>query len=96
MIGKNEEMRKAAGQPPGYCFLDGFALNQVAIDNQSANTHQTNVGQLARDYRDTLLDAATIWCYVARLVPVEGARLGEGGGPLACLVSISVGRIVIL
>jgi hypothetical protein len=55
MIGKNENMRKAAGQPPGWYFLDVFALNQVAIDNQSANMHQVFVGGLVRELRDTLL-----------------------------------------
>ena len=55
MIGKNGEMRKAAGHPPGYYFVDVFALNQVAIDNQSANMHLVNVGQLVRGLRGTLL-----------------------------------------
>ena len=55
MIGKNEEMRKAAGQPPGFYFVDIFALNQVAVDNLSANMHQVFVGQLVRDLMDTLL-----------------------------------------
>ena len=55
MIGKNEADRKAAGDPPGRYFIDMFALNQVALNNQSANMHQVFVGQLVRDLRDTLL-----------------------------------------
>lgn len=55
MIGKNEKARKAAGQPPAYYFVDVFALNQVASDNQTPNMAQVNVGLLVRDLRDTLL-----------------------------------------
>ena len=55
MIGKNEAVRKAGGEPPGFYFVDLFSLNQVAIDGQSANMHQVVVGQLVRDLRDTLL-----------------------------------------
>ena len=55
MIGKNEADRRAAGEPPGLYFIDVFALNQVAIDTQSANMHQVVVGQLVRELRDTLL-----------------------------------------
>ena len=55
MIGKNEADRKAAGDPPGRYFIDMFALNQVALNNQSANMQQVFVGQLVRDLRDTLL-----------------------------------------
>ena len=60
MIGKNEKARKATGQPPGYYFVDVFALNQVAIDNQSTNMHQVTVGQLVRNLRDTLLACNSI------------------------------------
>ena len=55
MIGKNEAVRKAGGESPGFYFVDLFSLNQVAIDGQSANMHQVVVGQLVRDLRDTLL-----------------------------------------
>ena len=60
MIGKNEADRKAAGDPPGYYFVDILALNQVAIQNQSANLHQVTVGQLVRDLRDTLLACSSM------------------------------------
>ena len=40
LIGKNGEIRKAAEQSPSFFFVDVFALNQVAVDNQSANMHQ--------------------------------------------------------
>ena len=55
MIGKNEADRKAAGDPPGYYFVDFLALNQIAVQNISANMHQVFVGQLVKDLRDTLL-----------------------------------------
>ena len=60
MIGKNERMRKAMGLKPGFYFIDVFALNQVSIDNMSANMHQVLVGQLVRDLRDTLLACSSM------------------------------------
>lgn len=60
MIGKNEAVRKATGQPPGFYFVDVFSLNQVAINNQSENMHQVFVGQLVRDLRDTLLACSSM------------------------------------
>ena len=79
-IGKNDEMRKAMGQPPGWYFVDVFALNQVAIDNQSENMHQVFVGQLVRDLTGIRSLLATRWCCAAPPVQVV-IRAGCGRRP---------------
>jgi len=81
MIGKNERMRKASGEPPGFYFVDIFTLNQVAIENMSANLHQVTVGQLVRDVRDTIVVCSSM------VLCCSGGPSGEPGWVKAMVLS---------